>query len=299
MKLDVLILGSGPAGLAAALYLGRSGRAVAVLEGTPGGMLSSISQIENYPGVSGSISGADLSETMKNQAVMFGARFFSGMADKITKDGDIYRTTTLSNESFESRAVIIATGASPRKLCVPGEDEFIGKGVSFCATCDGNFYRGMDVIVVGGGNSALSEALHLAHLAKSVVIVYRQDEFKRAEKILIDRVNAAENISVRFNAEIAEILGGQFVERVILKDGGEIKTDGVFMAIGHTPNTAFLGDDFPLDGAGYIITIPNRAQVAGHNVFVAGDVRSETKKQVVVAAGLGATAAMEADEVLG
>jgi thioredoxin reductase (NADPH) len=299
MKFDIVILGSGPAGLASALYSGRSGRKVSILAGVPGGQMGQIHELENYPGVPGKISGLNLMEIMKNQALGFGASFIADSAAGLIKGKDSYIIKTMLGEELEARAVIIATGASPRRLLVKGEGEFTGKGVSYCATCDGNFYRNLDVVVVGGGNSALSEALYLSHIAKSVVISYRKSEFFRTEKILEERVEAAKNIRVEFGSEIYEIIGGEHVGKIRLKDGREIKADGVFIAIGHEPNTGFLPPDFPRDAGGHIITIPNKMRVDGHGIFAAGDVRSESLKQVVVAAGQGAQAAMEAVEWLG
>ncbi|MDR0319453.1 MAG: FAD-dependent oxidoreductase [Rickettsiales bacterium] len=299
MKFDIVILGSGPAGLASALYSSRAGRKVSILGGTPGGQMGRIAELENYPGTHGRISGMDLFETMKNQAVGFGAEFMGDSAENIQKGKESYIIkTTLGNE-IEARAVIVATGAEARRLGVPGEAEFTGRGVSFCATCDGNFYKNMTVIVVGGGNSALSEALHLSHIAKSVIISYRKGEFSRTEKILNDRVASRPNIRVEFNSEIAEIAGGDFVQKVIMKDGREIPADGVFIAIGHIPNTGFLPGGLPLDADGRLITIPNKTQIEGTGIFAAGDVRSGSPKQAIVAAGQGAQAAMEANEYLG
>jgi len=264
----------------------------------PGGQMGRIAHLENYPGAMGEVSGRKLAEIMKNQAVTFGAEFMPGLAVEMKKGIGSYFIKTSLGQEVEGRVVIIATGASPRKLGIPGEAEFEGKGVSFCATCDGAFYKGLDVMVVGGGNSALSEALHLSHIAKSVVISYRKAEFTLPEKVLIDRVIATPNIRIEFNSELAEILGGEFVEKVQFKDGGEVKVDGVFLAIGHVPNTEFLPEGWIKDGAGHIVTELNRMQIRGEGVFVCGDVRSESVKQVVIAAGQGAQAAMEANDWL-
>ncbi|MDR2685438.1 MAG: FAD-dependent oxidoreductase [Rickettsiales bacterium] len=305
MIYDSVILGSGPAGLATALYLSRAGRSVLTLLGIPGGQMSEIAEIENYPGAPGRVTGGELAEIMQNQAVAFGAQFKPGLAESVLPTGDNYTIKTNTGDVIEARSVIVATGASPRRLGVPGEAEFSGRGVSYCATCDGNFYKNRVVMVVGGGNSALSEALHLSHIAAKVIISYRQGGFFRAEKVLIDRIAAAPNIEVEFNSEVVEICGDQMgVNSVIMSSRGltpgsrQINLDGIFIAIGHTPNTQMLSSDLPRDATGHLITLPNRTRIADTKIFVAGDVRSESPKQVVIAAGQGAQAAMECSELL-
>jgi thioredoxin reductase (NADPH) len=258
-----------------------------------------IDDLQNYPGVRGQISGLELGEIMKSQCTEFGTEFMSGSAQSVVKKESGYEITIDNGKTFETRAVIIASGAKPKKLCVKGEEEFSGRGVSYCATCDGNFYRGLTVMIVGGGNSAIAEALYLSKLAEKVIISYRRDSFFRAEQVLVDKVNKTPNIEIMFGTELSEILGNNFVESVVLKDGKTVKTDGVFISVGHEPDTSFLPDDLPRDNSGHLITNPDSTRIGETGIFVAGDCRSKNKKQVVIAAGLGATAAMEADEYLG
>lgn len=301
MNYDVIILGSGPAGLTAALYCARAGKSTLVLGGTElGGQMATIPMLENYPGWTGS--GAELAEFMKNQAEQFGAKVIFADAKHAgvhkTSPGD-FEVVADNGEIFTAGAVIAATGASPRKLEIKGAREFLGKGVSYCATCDGFFYTGKDVLVIGGGNSALNDALYLANVAKTVTIVYRKGSFARAEKILIDRINATKNISVEWNTELAEIaetdagargddtLVNDFVVKTT--DGREIFCDGIFVAIGHEANTDYLAEEYKRDHLGRLIQ-----QELPAGLFVCGDVKSALKMQVATAVGTGCEAAMDA-----
>ncbi|MCL2331286.1 MAG: FAD-dependent oxidoreductase [Proteobacteria bacterium] len=298
---DIIILGSGPAGLTAALYGARGAKKTLVLGGDQlGGQMATIHSLENYPGTP-AVNGAELAEVMKKQAEAFGAEFIFAEAGKIeirepkaesegSVPGPRFSVVDKNGKEYESRSVIIATGAKPRPLAVTGIREFMGRGVSYCATCDGFFYSGKDVIVVGGGNAALNDALYLADLARSVKILYRKDRFSRGEQVLVDRVNAKENIRVMFNTEVAEVGGGAAgVEYAVTAAGEKIPVDGVFIAIGHEANTDYLSEDIKRDNMG---RLSPAALPAG--LFVAGDVQSDLKMQVATAVGAGCAAAMDA-----
>ena len=290
---DVIILGSGPAGLTAALYTARANKKTIVLGGDRlGGQMAGIAVLENYPGWAGS--GMDLAVFMQKQCETFGATVDFVSAKGIAGDAENGFVVTCDNGAeYQGRAVIIATGASPRKLEIDGAREFMGRGVSYCATCDGFFYSGKTVIVLGGGNSALNDALYLADLAKTVKIVYRKAAFTRAEAVLRERVAARDNIECLFNTDLAKIAAkldstdGELV--VTTTDGQDIVVDGVFVAIGHEANTDFLTEDVKRDAMGRLAP---SAMPAG--MFVAGDVHSELKMQIATAVGTGCSAAMDA-----
>ncbi len=286
---DIIILGSGPAGLTAALYTARAGKSTLVLSGDLiGGYLSRIDRVENYPGFIGH--GQELADKMKTQAEMFGAKIVSGMAKSIKMHDNKFSVIATDGKEYESHAIIIATGAVPRKLEITGIHEFLGRGVSYCATCDGFFYADKDVIFVGGGNCALNDALYLSSTAKSVKILYRKDSFARAEKVLVDRVNETKNISVMWNTELSEIAGNESgVTHVITTKGEKIDCDGVFISIGHEANTDYLTEEIKRDKIGRLI--PSELPTG---MFVAGDVRSELKMQIATAVGTGCDAAMDA-----
>jgi thioredoxin reductase (NADPH) len=255
--------------------------------------MSTIAQLENYPGFMGS--GMELTEKMKAQAEQFGAKvvFTSARIIKNKEQGSsgkYFAVVSEDGKEYESGAIIVATGASPRKLDVAGMREFMGRGVSYCATCDGFFYTGKDVLVIGGGNSALNDALYLANIAKSVKIVYRKNSFARAEQVLIDRANATDNIFVLWNTELAEVGGDSAGVSFATTTGGDrINCDGVFVAIGHEANTDYLTEDIKRDNLGRLM--PN-ALPAG--IFAAGDVRSGLKMQIATAVGTGCECAMDA-----
>lgn len=287
---DIIILGSGPAGLTAALYSARAGKRTLVLGGDQlGGQMATIHSLENYPGTPG-VNGLELANIMKKQAEAFGAEIVFAGAKSIKSAGRIYKVAADNGSEYESKAVIVATGAKPKKLEAKGIGEFTGRGVSYCATCDGFFYSGKDVIVVGGGNSALNDTLYLADLAKFVRIVYRRDSFARAEDILVKRAEAKSNISFMFDTEIAQVGGGeQGVEYAVTDKGEKIPCDGVFVAIGHEAGTDYLSEKIKRDELG---RLPAGALPAG--MFAAGDVRSGLKMQVATAVGAGCDAAMDA-----
>ena len=287
---DVIILGSGPAGLTAALYTGRANKKTIVLGGTTlGGQMAGIAKLENYPGWGGS--GSGLAEFMKRQAETFGAQVVFASARSISGDADTgFSVMADDGKRYVGRTVIIATGASPRKLEIEGARELMGKGVSYCATCDGFFYTDKEVMVMGGGNSALNDALYLADVAKKVTIVYRKAAFTRAEAVLRQRVSDRENIECLFNTDLAKIAAGPDDRlTVTTTDGGQIVTDGLFVAIGHEANTDYLTEDVTRDAMGRLAP---GALPAG--MFVAGDVHSGIKMQIATAVGTGCTAAMDA-----
>ena len=288
---DVIILGSGPAGLTAAIYCGRANKSTLVLAGDSlGGQTGEIAVLENYPGWAGS--GMELIQFMKKQAESFGAKveFASATDIKFNEDGT-YTVVCDNGKTLDSKTVILGTGARARRLEIEGAKEFFGKGVSYCATCDGFFYSGRDVLVYGGGNSALNDALYLADIAKSVKIIYRKSEFFRAEAVLRDRVEAKENIECVYNTELKSITQKPDSDKLIATttDGREIECDGIFVAIGHEANTDYLSENIERDELGRIVpsSLPE-------GMFVAGDVQSGIKMQIATAVGAGCTAGMDA-----
>jgi thioredoxin reductase (NADPH) len=289
---DVIILGSGPAGLTAALYTARANKKTIVLGGDRlGGQMAGIATLENYPGWAGS--GIALAEFMKNQAETFGASVEFVSATNVSKNADNDFVVLAGDKEYIGKTLIVATGASPRKLEIAGARELMGRGVSYCATCDGFFYSGKTVIVMGGGNSALNDALYLADLAKEVKIVYRKSEFFRAEAVLRERVAGRENIECLFNTDLAKIeekpdsTDGELI--VTTTSGEQLVVDGVFVAIGHEANTDYLSEDIKRDALGRLAP---SALPAG--MFVAGDVHSDLKMQIATAVGTGCTAGMDA-----
>ena len=288
---DVIILGSGPAGLTAALYAARANKKTIVLGGpTLGGQMSTIAKLENYPGWAGD--GMSLAEFMKKQAESFGAQIISASAKSV--DGDVesgFNIAADNGKNYVGKTVIFATGASPRKLEIEGAKELVGRGVSYCATCDGFFYYGKDVMVMGGGNAALNDALYLADIANSVKIVYRKGAFTRAEEVLRNRIAERKNIECLFNTDLKKIATVPGTDRLVVTtlDDKEIETDGLFVAIGHEANTDYLDDGVKRDDMGRLI--PSELPAG---TFVAGDVHSNIKMQIATAVGTGCTAAMDA-----
>jgi thioredoxin reductase (NADPH) len=297
---DVIIIGSGPAGLTAAIYTTRADlKTLVVAGGKWGGQLMLTTLVENYPGFPQGIQGPDLMLAMRKQAEKFGAKFIN--EDFIS--GDFSQKTfkiTVSDKVYEGKSVIIATGADTKWLGVPGEAEKIGHGVSSCAPCDGAFFRDKNVIVVGGGDSAMEEALFLTKFATAVTVSYRGENL-RASQIMQDRVKQNPKIKFLFNSEITEIIGEQKVEKVKLKNNktneeSEMPIDGVFIAIGHIPNSSRF-KDIEADDKGFI-KIRDHYLTNKEGVFVAGDVHDSHYKQAVTAAGFGCAAAMEAERWL-
>jgi len=286
---DVIILGSGPAGLTAAIYTGRANKTTLVLAGASlGGQTGEIAKLENYPGWAGS--GMELIQFMVKQAKSFGTKIeFASASDIKFNDDGTYTITCDNNKTFDAKTVILATGATARRLEIAGAREFFGRGVSYCATCDGFFYSGRDVLVIGGGNAALNDALYLADVAKNVTIVYRKSEFFRAESILRDRVSEKQNIKCMFNTELKSIAQKDGSEKLIATttDGEQIECDGIFVAIGHEANTDYLPETIKRDDMGRLApeSLPN-------GMFVAGDVHSNIQMQIATAVGTGCSAGM-------
>lgn len=300
-RYDVIIIGAGPAGYTAGIYCSRARRDTLILSGVlPGGQLVNTTDVENYPGFEKGVMGPDLMIAMRNQTENMGATMEDVAAVAVDFRGRPFKVLT-DDEEYESLAVIIATGASPRKLGLGGEATFAGKGVSYCATCDGPFFRNQDLVVVGGGDSAMEEALFLTKFASSVHLVHRRDAF-RASKVMQERVLANEKIIVHYDCKVQEIAGDQKVRGVTLvnnKTGESTPLDvgGVFVAIGHEPNTDLFLRQLDLDKDGYIL-LKGGARTSVEGVFAAGDVHDRTYRQAVTAAGFGCMAAIEADRFL-
>jgi len=296
---DILVVGAGPAGLTAGIYGARAGLATAIVErAMPGGQVATVDALENYPGFPEGLSGAELGEKMWQQAVGFGAEFIA--ADAAARELDLTGHPK-SVAGQRARTVVLATGARPRTLDIPGEAEFRGRGVSYCATCDGHFFREKPVVVIGGGDSAVTEAGFLARLASRVSLVHRRDGF-RAAATLVERLKGQDNVEFRLKRVPVRIEGSENVEGVVVRDpdGGEPETiaaRGVFIYVGMEPETGFLRGKVELDESGYIVTDEFlRTNVPG--VFAAGDVRVKDLRQVVTAAADGAVAAMAAEKHL-
>ena len=294
-KCDILIIGAGPAGLSAASYSARAGYNTIILDGMgAGGQSMFIDKIENYPGVQ-EISGYELAERFEKQCDEFGVQLEYANVTAIEKNNAGFIAKTDGGE-FESKALIVATGASHRHLGVEGEEEYKGRGVSYCATCDGPFFKGKSVIVVGGGDTALTDAIYLSKLCKDVTVIHRRDEF-RAQKILQDRIKNIENIKTIMSNNIKTINGdGNKVTSVTLLDGSELKTDGIFVLVGTIPNSNLVSTLSETKN-GYIIT-NDKMETSCPGLFASGDVRNTPFRQVVTAAGDGAMAAHSADEYI-
>jgi thioredoxin reductase (NADPH) len=298
----VIIIGSGPAGLTSAIYTSRAGFSPLVLEGDqPGGQLTITTEIENFPGFPSGVTGPQLMDDMREQARKFGAEVKFESATKVDLSK---RPFTIEGEgtTYTADVLIISTGASARWLGIESEQKYMGKGVSACATCDGFFYKEKDVIVVGGGDSALEEATFLTKFAKKVYVAHRRDEF-RASKIMIKKGEDNPKVEFLLNKVIDEVTGKDFVEGVKLKDtvSGEISdlaVDGVFMAIGHIPNTKLFEGQLDLDEKGYVNTVPGCTKTDVEGVFACGDVQDTTYRQAITAAGSGCMAALDAEHYL-
>ncbi|NLN27088.1 MAG: thioredoxin-disulfide reductase [Firmicutes bacterium] len=299
---DVIILGSGPAGLTAALYTARADLNPLVVEGyQPGGQLTLTTMVENFPGFPDGIMGPDLMAAMKQQAARFGAEFVSGQATAVDLSGQPLKVTVDEKTTYETRALIIATGASAKMLGLPKERSLIGRGVSTCATCDGFFFRDRRLAVVGGGDTAMEEALFLTKFASSVTVIHRRDTL-RASKIMQQRAMANEKISFIWDTVVVDVLGEDKVTGLRLRNvkTGEESTfecDGLFVAIGHQPNTEIFKGQLELDEAGYI-KVRERTRTNIPGVFVAGDVHDYMYRQAVTAAGSGCMAAMDCERWL-
>ncbi len=302
----LVIIGSGPAGYTASIYAARAMLKPLLLSGfEPGGQLMITTDVENYPGFPAPVQGPWLMEQFRAQAEHVGARLESEHVVELDTSRRPFRVVCDSGRVVEAQAVILATGAKAKWLGLPGEEALKGFGVSACATCDGFFFRGKNVVVVGGGNSAVEEALYLSGIAASVTVVHRRDSF-RAERILIDRLLARPNVSVRWNRTVEDIVGGgtpKAVTHVVLRDVSsgkleEVGTDGVFVSIGHAPQTELVKGKVELKPNGYVLTAPNSTATSVEGLFAAGDVADDVYRQAVTAAGLGCMAALEADRWL-
>ena len=302
---DLLILGSGPAGYTAGIYAARAGIDTLIVSGNQeGGQLTMTASIENFPGFE-EISGYELMDKMKQQALKLGVRFVNDNIVEVDCANRPFICSSENGHSYKARAVIVATGSSAKWLNLESERKFLGYGVSACATCDGFFYRGRTVVVVGGGNSAVSEALYLATLADKVILVHRRHQF-RADKVLQDKIFNNKKIVVEWDSVVEEILGEddpkkvtgikiRNVETDVVKN---ISADGVFIAVGHKPNTDIFKGNLVLDSKGYIVTHEKSSATDVEGVFAAGDVKDPNYKQAVISAGSGAMAAMDAVEYL-
>ena len=299
---EVIIIGSGPAGLTAAIYSARANLSPLVLEGQqPGGQLTITTDVENYPGFPEGIMGPKLMDEMRNQATRFGAECKFELVSEVDFSKKPF-TVVSDSSSYTADSVIIATGASARMLGLESEKKYMGSGVSACATCDGFFFKDKEIIVVGGGDSAMEEANFLTKFASKVSIIHRREGF-RASKIMLERVRKNNKIEFMLNQVIEEIKGYKIVTSVIIKNtqNGEItekNVDGVFMAIGHKPNTSVFADKLKMDDTGYLITESGSTRTNIPGVFACGDVQDKIYRQAITAAGSGCMAAIDAEKYL-
>ena len=301
MTHDVIIIGAGPAGYTAGIYCSRARHDTILISGLlPGGQLMNTTDVENYPGFDEGIMGPDLMQIMRKQTENMGTKIIDDVVTNVDFSQNPFKVSTAST-NFEAKTVIVCTGATPRKIGIEGEQTFAGKGVSYCATCDGAFFRDQELAVVGGGDSCMEEATFLTKFASKVHIIHRREEF-RASKIMQERALNNEKITVHWNSTVSDIKGDQKVQQVILKDtktGEETSVDmaGVFVAIGHEPNTELFKDQLELDENGYIVLNKN-TQTSVDGVFSAGDVHDHRYRQAVTAAGYGCMAAIDVDKYL-
>ena len=298
---DVIIIGAGPAGYTAGIYCSRARHDTLLISGLlPGGQLMNTTDVENYPGFDEGIMGPDLMITMRKQAERMNTTIMDDVVVNVDFRAKPFKVLT-GSEEYEAKAVIICTGATPRKIGIEGEQTFSGKGVSYCATCDGAFFRNQDIAVVGGGDSCMEEATFLTKFASKVHIIHRRDTF-RASKIMQERALSNEKIEVHWNSSVEDIKGDQKVQQIILKDTktGENKTlemGGVFVAIGHEPNTELFKNQLEMNENGYIIQ-KNNTETSVKGVFTAGDVHDHRYRQAVTAAGFGCMSAIDVDKYL-
>ena len=299
----VIIIGTGAAGLTAAIYAARADLEPLVIEGLePGGQLTTTTEVENYPGFKDGIMGPELMGEMRAQAERFGSRFILNRVESADFGRSPFRLVLEGGEELEARSVIIATGASAKYLGLESEQKLIGHGVTSCATCDGAFFRGVPVAVVGGGDTAMEESLFLTRFASKVTIIHRRDEF-RASKIMADRALSHEKIEVLWDTVVTEVLGveenevkGLRLRNVKTEEESVLEVSAMFSAIGHRPNTEAFGDQLETDAAGYLVTDGTRTRIPG--VFAAGDVQDSVYRQAVTAAGTGCMAALETERYL-
>ena len=300
---DVIIIGSGPAGYTAAIYTARAQLAPLVFEGTAfGGALMTTTEVENFPGFRAGINGPDLMEEMREQALRFGADLQMEDVESVSLAGPVKEVVTAGGETHRARAVILAMGAAARYLGVPGEQELLGRGVSSCATCDGFFFKGQDIAVIGGGDSAMEEATFLTRFARSVTLVHRRDEF-RASKIMLERARADEKITFLTNTGVVAVEGdgtvtGLRVRDVLTGEESTLPVTGVFVAIGHDPRSELVRDAVDVDADGYVLVRDRGTATSVAGVFAAGDLVDRTYRQAITAAGSGCAAAIDAERWL-
>lgn len=300
---NVIIIGSGPAGLTAAVYTARANLEPLMIEGEEaGGQLMLTTEVENYPGFEHGVTGSELIDVMKKQAARFGTRFITKNVTKVDFKQRPFKVW-IGSEEYQAKAVIISTGASAKYLGLPSEKAYMNKGVSACATCDGAFFRNMEVAVVGGGDTAMEEAQFLTRFATKVYVIHRRDSF-RASKIMAERVLKHPKIQVIWNSEVTEVLGdGKAVHSLKLHDlakntTSELKVQGLFLAIGHKPNTDLFKEFIHLHDNGYMKTVPGSSKTNIEGVFAAGDVQDHVYRQAITAAGSGCMAAIDCERWL-
>ncbi|MCV0410172.1 thioredoxin-disulfide reductase [Nitrosopumilus sp.] len=300
-KFDVIIIGAGPSGYTAGIYCSRAGYDTLILSGIlPGGQLVNTTEVENYPGFENGIMGPDLMIDMRKQTQRMGTTIIDDEAVDVDFRRKPFKVLTASEE-YEGRAVIIATGANPRKMGLEGEQKFAGKGVSYCATCDGPFFRNQEIVVVGGGDSAIEEATFLTKFGSTIHIVHRRGEL-RASKVMQERAMNNEKIKFHWDSVVTDIKGDQKMQQVILKnlktnEETAIDAGGLFVAIGHEPNTKLFKDQIDLDKEGYVV-LKNKTHTNVEGVFAAGDVHDRNYRQAITAAGFGCMAAIDVDKYL-
>jgi thioredoxin reductase (NADPH) len=301
---NVIIIGSGPAGYTAAIYAARAQLSPIIFEGsvTAGGALMNTTEVENFPGFTEGIMGPQLMEQMRGQAERFGAELITDDVTEVNLDGDIKSVTDGSGNTYQARAVILAMGSGYRELGLPNEKRLSGHGVSWCATCDGFFFRGQDIAVVGGGDSAVEEATFLTRFANSVTLIHRRDSL-RASKIMQERALTNEKMRFAWNSEVVDVLGEDKVSGVILKDTvtgetRELAITGLFIAIGHDPRSELLHGKVDLDSEGYVVVDAPSTRTSVTGVFACGDLVDHTYRQAITAAGSGCAAALDAERFL-
>ncbi len=299
---DVIVIGSGPAGYTAAIYAARAQLKPLVFEGTQfGGALMTTTEVENYPGFREGITGPELMDEMREQALRFGADLRMEDVEAVSLDGPV-KSVTVGDQTYQARAVILAMGAAARRLGVPGEEALIGMGVSTCATCDGFFFRDQDIAVIGGGDSAMEEATFLTRFARSVTLIHRRNEF-RASRIMLDRARSNEKIKFLTNTQVTAIEGDPKVTGVRLRNAvtgeeSELAVTGVFVAIGHHPRSELVRGQVELDPEGYVVVDGRTTNTSVEGVFAAGDLVDHTYRQAITAAGTGCSASIDAERWL-
>jgi thioredoxin reductase (NADPH) len=300
-KFDVVIIGAGPSGYTAGIYCSRAGYDTLILSGIlPGGQLVNTTEVENYPGFENSIMGPDLMIDMRKQSQKMGTTIIDDEVVDVDFRRKPFKVLTASEE-YEGRAVIIATGANPRKMGLKGEETFAGKGVSYCATCDGPFFKNQEIVVVGGGDSAIEEATFLTKFATTVHIVHRRGEL-RASKVMQERALNNEKIKFHWDSAVMDIKGDQKVQQAVLKnlktnEETTLEIGGLFVAIGHTPNTKIFENQIDLDDQGYVV-LKNNTHTNVEGIFAAGDVHDRTYRQAITAAAFGCMAAIDVDKYI-